>query len=90
MKDQYKEQFKIIITKIVNGQTFTLELHAIPNEDYTEVASYDYIIAGPNWLSGYLKAQGYNEMEVFEYFEQVTIQDVRDAWDAHYTRSTGC
>jgi hypothetical protein len=87
MKEQYNEQFKIILTKTVNGQTFTLELHAIPNEDYSEVSGYDYIISGPNWLSGYLKAQGYNEMAIFEYFDQCTMQDVNDAWAAHYERS---
>lgn len=86
MEEVYTEQSKVILTKVVNGQIFTLELHAIPNDDYSKVESYDYIIAGPNWLSGYLKSQGYNERGIFEYFEQCTMQNINDDWDIHYEK----
>jgi hypothetical protein len=89
MENQFQERFKIILTKVVNGRTFTLELHERFNPDsYNEETrtfkseGYDYIIAGPNWLSGYLKAQGYNEFEIFEYFDQVSSEDVRADWEA--------
>lgn len=87
MKEYYQDRFKIILTKTINGKTFTLELHELLDpESYNEQDKtylsngFDYIISGPNWLSGYLKAQGYNELEVFEYFEQVSMTDVSDAW----------
>ena len=89
IKELYSEQFKLILEKTVGKHTFTLELHARPDEDFKYVETYDYIISGPNWLSGYLKAQGYSEMEVFEYWEQVTITDANNAWEAYHERQAG-
>lgn len=89
MREYYQERFKMIAEKTIKGKLFTLELHErldpdSYNEDTKSFLSlgYDYIISGPNWLSGYLKAQGFNELEVFNYFDQVTMEDVSAAWEA--------
>jgi hypothetical protein len=80
--------FKNIATKTVNGHKFVLQIQKIYSHDTStgEIYEdgYDYIISGPNWLSGFLKAQGMNEQEIFEYWDQVTIEDVNDAWDSYY------
>lgn len=88
MKEYFQDRFKIILEKTINGQRFTLELHELLDQDsYNEhdktflSAGFDYVISGPNWLSGYLQKQGFSEFEIFEYFEKVSMQDVSDAWE---------
>jgi hypothetical protein len=94
MKEYFQDRFKIILEKTVNGQRFTLELHELLDQDSFNKADnsflsegFDYIISGPNWLSGYLRKQGYNDFEIFEYFEEVTMQDVSAAWEYRHEQS---
>jgi hypothetical protein len=82
MLTPFTNQFLTIATKTVGKHTFELQIQAIPCEDYKIVVDYDYIISGPNWLSGFLKKQGYNEFEIFEYWNSVTIQYVNDAHES--------
>jgi len=78
--------FKNIATKTVNGHKFVLQIQKVYGYFNDEIfeEGYDYIISGPNWLSGFLKAQGMNEQQIFEYFDEVTIEDVNSAWDSYH------
>lgn len=76
-----KEEGRLIKEKLVGKHSFKLWLVPIPDEDYEYVAGYDYVIEGPNWLSGNLKAQGYNEEEIFTYFDNCNMSDVSNAYE---------
>ena len=77
--------YRNIAVKVVGKHEFVLQLQEITDMN-GKVEGYDYIISGPNWLSGFLKAQGMSEKEVFEYWDEVTIEDANDAWEEHYER----
>lgn len=76
-----REYYRNIKVKTVGKSEFVLQLQAAPE------GGYDYIIAGPNWLSGRLKAQGFDEREIFEYFDEVTEQTVKDAWADYHEKA---
>lgn len=82
-KEENEPFYRTIAVKEVNGSVFILQLQEDYDSNY-EVCGYDYIISGPNWLSGRLKAQGLDEREIFEYWDQVTVQDIKDAWESYY------
>ena len=82
-----KPYFRNLARKVVNGSEFVLQLQLVEADDHYGIKEhYDYVIAGPNWLSGRLKAQGINEREIFEYWDEVSYEDVKDDWAAFYER----
>jgi hypothetical protein len=82
-----KEEGRLIMQKTVGGHEFKLWLVAIPCDEYRFITGYDYMIDGPNWCSGHLKAHGYNEEEIFTYFDNCSIEDVKSAHEAANERS---
>jgi len=84
---KFTEQSMVISTKNIGGNVFALIFLAIPDSNYEYVKSWDYVVTGPNWCSGHLKAlHGCKNEEILEYWDNTGMNDVRDAWDAHNSR----
>lgn len=83
-----KPYFRNLARKVVNGSEFVLQLQLVEADEFYGIEEhYDYIISGPNWLSGRLKAQGFDEREIFEYFDEVGEQTAKDDWADYYEKA---